>query len=84
MEIREKPSSNKVIVAVIIFFVLGFFINLFLNYNQSATLDQCAPVSDEILKAVKINTQTLEENTKKLDDIYNRLKVLEDNSKNRK
>lgn len=84
----EKLSGNKVIIAVAIFFIVGFVINLFLNYNQTNYQQERSPVGDEILQTVKGNSnkldeviKKLDENGKKVDDISNRVKILEANSK---
>lgn len=74
MESGGKPSLNKVVIAVVLFFIIGFVINTFSTYSTSQQLEQRAPIGDEILNTVRkiSNTQ---------DEMNGRLKVLEDNLK---
>lgn len=80
MESGNKPSGNKVIAAVAIFIVLGLLTNMFLNYNQSTQIESGGTTRDEILSVVRGNQNTLEQNAKKLDELLDRVKKLEDNS----
>lgn len=91
MGLEDKPNGNKVIVAVAIFFIVGFVINLVMNYNQGLTQTQQLTTDTEILETIKSNSvkandalKKLEELNKKVDELSSRVKVLEDNSKNRR
>ena len=88
---EEKPNGNKVIVAVALFFIVGFVINLAMNYNQTVTQTQQLATDAEILETIKQNSvkandalKKLEELSKKVDELSSKVKVLEDNSKNRR
>lgn len=91
MGLEDKPNGNKVIVAVAIFFIVGFVINLVMKYNQGLTQTQQLTTDTEILETIKSNSvkandalKKLEELNKKVDELSSRVKVLEDNSKNRR
>lgn len=91
MGIEDKPNGNKVIVAVAIFFTVGFVINMIMNYNQTVTQQQQLSTDTEILETIKSNSvkandalKKLEEFSKKVDELSSRVKVLEDSSKNKR
>ncbi len=85
---EKAVNNNKILVAIAIFFVIGFIINTAITYNDSTYIKQDASVGTELLEAVRVNgnkaeegVRKLDEINKKLDDINGRVQILEDNSK---
>jgi len=77
-EHKEKPSGVKFLTALLIFVITGLALSLLMNYTQYTGIEHVTPVSNEVLKAVKENTEIEKSNEQKLDKI---LIILEENSK---
>lgn len=69
---NKRKANGRMLFAIALFIVIGLLSNLIISYNQSHTLQERRVVGDEVLTII----QTVDS---KIDEINNRLKILEEN-----